>query len=335
MKVLHVTECYGAGVGKAIHTRVESTPELEHHLLWSGEERPSGSLGWKSVTELPSGFLKRVIAIQKLALKIQPDVIHAHSSWAGVYTRLVRLKQALVYEPHCYKFDDPSTNSVLRRIYWLVERALTRNTNMVGVLTPHEQALAADLSKAVKTARVVNTSALRASDPSPRSLKKLGMVGRLAPQKDPSFFLAVVEALKERGSTLQPVWIGDGSPHYTKQLIDAGVEVTGWLGKEELELLLSEVVYVHTASYEGFPLSVLDAANRGAPVLVRDIPAFDGYSFYKATDPAALAEHADRVSNPGPDQDEALKVSARVAQMHSTTELRDSLLSMYQEVQGK
>ena len=60
-------------------------------------------------------------------------------------------------------------------------------------------------------------------------------------------------------------------------LVDGGVEVTGWLEDLELQSRLGNAaLYFHSAQYEGFPLSVLDAASLGIPIIVRNLPSFDG-----------------------------------------------------------
>ena len=38
MRVLHVTECFGGGVKRAIEARASASPRYEHHLLHSGFE---------------------------------------------------------------------------------------------------------------------------------------------------------------------------------------------------------------------------------------------------------------------------------------------------------
>ncbi len=102
------------------------------------------------------------------------------------------------------------------------------------------------------------------------------MVGRLAGQKDPGMMLALVRELSPGAQPIDAVWIGGGDDEWTRRLTQAGIRVTGWLSKDEVTRELDELsVYVHTSAYEGFPLSVLDAAARAVPVVARSIPALD------------------------------------------------------------
>ena len=143
LRVLHVTECFGAGVGRAIGLRAAALPEAEHHLLWTGEETPTASR-WASMMRLPRTLPSRISAARRRTRELGVDVVHAHSSWAGVYTRVVSLDAPVVYEPHCFKFTDPALRGPVSRTYRFIERCLTMNTAAVGVLSPDERAIVAD-----------------------------------------------------------------------------------------------------------------------------------------------------------------------------------------------
>jgi hypothetical protein len=61
-------------------------------------------------------------------------------------------------------------------------------------------------------------------------------------------------------------------------LTEAGVRLTGWVGNDVLQDELDRAwLYLHTSRSEGFPLSLLDAAARDVPIIVRPIAAFDGF----------------------------------------------------------
>ena len=74
---------------------------------------------------------------------------------------------------------------------------------------------------------------------------------------------------------LEAVWIGDGPEHDRRAVEELGVKVTGWLNRDEATAELRAAdLYLHTAAWEGFPLSVIEAVRAGVPVFVRPIPAF-------------------------------------------------------------
>lgn len=281
--VLHITECFAGGVGQAIYTAAKLAPEHIHILLWAGDEEPREGV-FAATFSLPVGFFARVLAVRQAVERNRPDVVHAHSSWAGVYARLLPLDTRLVYQPHCYKFDDPDSAGPFRWAYRLAERVLAPRADTVVVLSPHEDALARALHPTGRRLLLPNVPTLRPDGTFARgSADRFFMMGRLARQKDPDYFSRVSQVIVQQRPTAESVWVGDGDPVARRKLERAGVRVTGWLDRAELNQLLSEGgVYFHSASYEGFPLSILDAAAFDVPVVARSIDALRGAPIYQA-----------------------------------------------------
>jgi glycosyltransferase involved in cell wall biosynthesis len=70
--------------------------------------------------------------------------------------------------------------------------------------------------------------------------------------------------------------VGGGEPHLEDLLRRSGVRVTGWLARRQaLEHLRASDVYVHTAAWDGAPITVLEAAAAGVPVLARRTSAME------------------------------------------------------------
>lgn len=293
MRILHVTECYAGGVSRAIEARVLSLPNYEHHLLWCGDGNPSEGCSYESIRELPQGFARRVAAIRRAITEIEPDLVHAHSSWAGVYARMLRVSVPIVYESHCFKFDDPNSSTVARKFYYLAEKILSKNTAAFGALSEHEMNLCMRLNGRVPTVVIPNTPSVPIqprSETKATRTPKVAMSGRISAQKDPAFFIAIIEELRCLGVDVDAVWLGDGDASGRVRLVSHGIRVTGWLDKEALMTELKECsVYVHSAAYEGFPLSVLDAAAMGVPIVARRIPAFQSVRILQGDTPEELA----------------------------------------------
>ena len=106
--VLHVVEAYGAGVAAVVHDYIASVPEVRHVVL--AYRRPGAQLNERCgalFMEMPAGRAAQVRAVRLAIRTLQPDVIHAHSSYAGAYVRLAgpRSGARIVYSPHCYGFE--------------------------------------------------------------------------------------------------------------------------------------------------------------------------------------------------------------------------------------
>lgn len=312
-RVLHVTDCYSTGVGRAVDTIVGLSPEHEHHLLWAGEDDPTGK-GFASTHALPGSSLARLRAVRATVRATGADVVHAHSSRAGVYARAVPAGAPVVYQPHAYKLLDPRLPRAARTAVAAVERALGGRTDRVVVLSEQEARLAARLSPRAGRTVLPNVPSLaspgvRAPQPDGPRRRRVVMSGRVSPQKDPGWLAETAERLRERDPEVEVRWLGSADdPELTARLERAGVSVSGWLPADALVAELTAAgVYLHSAAYEGFPISVLDAAWCDAPVLAREIPAFAGTGLLTVADPAAAADRVLEVLAGGAVRERALR----------------------------
>ncbi|WP_420833247.1 glycosyltransferase [Rhodococcus aetherivorans] len=244
--------------------------------IWAEQEL------FRNVEPLPSGHVARIRAVKRAARHYSADAIHAHSSWAGVYARIRSAPVPVIYQPHCYAFEDSSKGVVRRSAFRAAEKMMSRRTAATIALSPHEKELAEGLSRYNRVFVVPNVPSIEGpgtekSDTRPPREFIVSMSGRVTTQKDPEFFAAVARTVRSRHPRIRFRWIGAGDEHLEQILHASGVEVTGWKSGAELaRTLSSSSVYFHTARYEGFPLAVLDAAALDIPIVVRNIAAFAG-----------------------------------------------------------
>lgn len=332
-RVLHVTECHAGGVSRAIRTAVELLPEYEHHLLWSGAEEPESGGAFETVQRLPERVSDRISAVREQTELVRPGAVHAHSSWAGFYTRLTNLKVPIIYQPHCYKFDDPGLGRLSRSAFYLAEKILMLNTKVVVVLSPHENRLAKKLRSSVSRSFVPNVPTVVSPSEHATRMKtpnEVIMIGRISAQKDPAYFTAVAEAIRRKTDSFSFTWVGDGDIASKERLQGAGINVTGWLSKLELSEILSRpAVYLHTAKYEGFPLSVLDAAEFGLPIIARRIPAFEGTPLSLVNSPEDAANLVLSVANDEAQWTKNRESSKRLLGLMNIEAQRNALREMY------
>jgi glycosyltransferase involved in cell wall biosynthesis len=283
MRVLHVTEALGGGVQSAIANYIDHLPEIEHAVYsrardgqstysWSrpvAHERYEGGL---------AGFFVRLV---RKVRQERPDIVHLHSSFAGAARAVLPPGTAVVYSPHCYAMERRDLGAVPRAGFAAVEWMLARRTRAVVAVSPREADLSRRLNARVPVVIALNPapfsappSRATAADPA-----EVVMVGRISPQKDPGLFAAV--AASTRDAPWRYVWIGDGDPEARAELVRAGVEVTGWTPPDKAAARVAAAqLYLHSAAWEGGPLSTIEAATLGTPVLARDIPSMRslGYS---------------------------------------------------------
>jgi glycosyltransferase involved in cell wall biosynthesis len=281
LEVLVISECFEAGTGAAIESIATELAEVRFHLLWAGDAKSLSFAPFASTERLAPSTLGRVRQVRRLASELGVDLVHAHSSWAGVYARVRSSNVPVVYQPHCFGFANPGRGLASRLLSKGLERLLAPRAAVVVAVSADEARTARRLGLSHERVRVVpNSSSLNREGhalrvgPQPPTVPTVVMIGRLAAQKDPEFFAELSRLSAGRGLPFRFVWIGDGDRHYHHLQVSSGVQVTGWLSRDALaEQLVHAFAYTHTAVGEGFPISILDAAAFRLPIVVRPIAA--------------------------------------------------------------
>jgi glycosyltransferase involved in cell wall biosynthesis len=293
MRILHVVDAWGGGVVTALSQFIKSTSEHEHFLatrLQVAEHTPDGELNhFKGVERLPHGLASASRAVHRFAEAIDADVIHAHSSLAGVIVRVGNRNQRsrrLIYTPHCFAFERRDISSLVRGGLYLAELVLSLNTEVIAACSHRERALAGRMWSRGGTVYIPNSvDGANQDGDAPAAPRFVGqgdavtvaMLGRISPQKDPTFYANVVDGLKKVAPRVTAQWIGGGLPELGAPLEAASVTVSGWLPAGEAKKALQNVdIYVHTAAWEGFPMAILEAQAAGLLIVARDIPALAG-----------------------------------------------------------
>lgn len=279
--IVHVAESFASGTASAIGDFVRNYPEAEHHLVYSFRDEARLNIDeltfFATKTELPSGTVARIRFLRRFLRDAhRRSIVHAHSSMAGAYVRAAvrrTRRRPLVYTPHCYSFERLDVSWAVRQSFRMLEWLLSFNTSAYAACSPRE----AELSRwPLSSPRVVTVPNVqppglpRAGRPATDPTLRIVGNGRLGPQKDPRFFAEAFRAAAEVHGGLEAVWIGGGSDDDIDVLRAHGVDVTGWLPRgEALDVMAGCDLYLHTASWEGFPISIMEAAGMGLPVVAR------------------------------------------------------------------
>ncbi|WP_197374172.1 glycosyltransferase [Mycolicibacterium baixiangningiae] len=287
--VVHVTESFASGTAAAIRDFARNYPSAEHHLVYARRTEAAVSTtefaGFTATAELPDGHAARLGFIRRYVNALAgPVVIHAHSSKGGVYARLAVRRSArrpIVYSPHCYAFERRDVGPAVRAAFRTVEWLLSFNTSAYGACSPREARLSHWPPTRPRVVTVPNvagpcTVPTNGDRTSATGLRVVGN-GRLGAQKDPVFFADAVTHARRAHPDLQAVWIGDGDAEHAGYLADRRIEVTGWMPRSQaLAELARGDVYLHTAVWEGLPISILEANAAGLPVVARTRPYLHG-----------------------------------------------------------
>jgi glycosyltransferase involved in cell wall biosynthesis len=341
--VLHVTEALGGGITTALREYAASTPDFEHILL--GAERGAyavdGQLteNFAMVIPVGRGWWRLAAALPDVLRRTRPDIVHLHSAWAGFVGRAVirRGSVPLIYSPHSFYFEREDIPPSLVRLARATERAMAGRTKVIMCLTPHECAQAEALgARAVEVPNAVDPDLGALVRPQrPGGKPMVVTIGRAAPQKDPTFFIEVVQQVAALGAELEWTWIGDGSADAVRALRAAGVLVTGWETRARgLERLSQATLYLHTAAWEGSPMTLLEASCLGVPAVARSIPALVSLGFPDALNtPAAVARAITAALDRQPARARALETwQVNYLQRHSRHRQAAALTGLYESV---
>lgn len=288
LRVLHLSEAYGGGIASAISDYVERTPDLEHVLLVAhrrGKVSIGDQLPGLRCLRLRTSLRGAVADIRSIVRMERIDIVHAHSSYAGLYARLALSPRRLplVYSPHCFAFERTDLPQPMRLVLRSLERLLALRTTAFVAVGHRERDVIERIGRHRPTITVPHLPpAVRPVPSRPAGPLTVGAVGRLCSQKDPKFFGRVVAEIRARHPEveLRWKWIGGGDDRVAGELEGLGVEVTRWMPRSKVLEELAELdLCLLTSAWEGFPFSVIEAAAHHIPVLARSIPALTQENF--------------------------------------------------------
>lgn len=213
----------------------------------------------------PIKDLKACLEIYKLIKEEQPDIVHMHSSKAGIIGRLVisSKNRKLFYTPHGYAFLKQDDSKLKRIMYKAIEKVtalLKRNCKIVACSKgEYEESL-----KILKNStyvnngvnpleidKLVNTKNLGKTD---LNNLKICTIGRIGYQKNPELFNRIAEQFPN----IKFTWIGDGE--LRNSLTSNNIEITGWKNRQEvLNELEKNDIFILPSLWEGLPIALLEA----------------------------------------------------------------------------
>lgn len=206
----------------------------------------------------------------------RPRVVHAHSSKAGLLTRLAARIAGVpsVFTAHGWAFTD-GVSPRRQRLALTLERLVGRLGQVITV-SEFDRRLA--LSRGVGRANdmvaihnaLPNLFVPQARAPEPDVPLRVMMVARFSDQKDQSLLLRAAAQVPQ----VRLVLVGDGPQlEAARALADhLGVQADFLGSRADVpELLASAHVFALISHFEGFPISTLEAMRAGLPVLLSDV----------------------------------------------------------------
>lgn len=237
--------------------------------------------------------LRALGALEGLFRRLRPDVVHTHSSKAGVLGRIAARRAGVpcvVHTAHGWGFHDGQSPPV-RAAFVAAERAAARRCDAIVVVADacREKGLAAGIGRPEQYETIrsaIDVSGVRAEGGDRAAARAViglsadvpvvGMIGNLKPQKAPLDFVAVAARIAARVPEAAFLVVGDGPlrPRVARAAAAAGLagrlRLLGWR-TDAVRLLGGFDLLLSTARWEGLPRVFLEAAALGVPVVATDV----------------------------------------------------------------
>ncbi|WP_264566078.1 glycosyltransferase [Flavobacterium sp. N3904] len=293
MKVVHIVEALEGGVYTYFRDLSnffgdeEINKTIQTTIIYSGNRNGVSSEKVKSefskgvnlisismVREIsPFQDLKSIFKLKKELEKINPDIIHLHSSKAGVLGRIACFlslkKKKIFYSPHGYAFLRTDISSSARKLYAAIEKSLQQlfgGTILACGDTEFEIAKKIGPSKLIRNG--VDIQEIRQHfSPHQNTKLTVGILGRITAARNPKLFNEI--ALKFTDFNF--IWIGDGDLNHL--ITGPNIQIKGWILDKSIVFkeLNSIDVYLQTSLWEGLPIALLEAMVLEKPIIATNI----------------------------------------------------------------
>ena len=254
----------------------------------------------------PVADWKGLLVLRRLIRDLAPDIVHLHSSKAGVLgriaTRLSGRRPRLFYSPRGLSFLQEDHSPRARRLYTRIEWAMARLPGTIVACSESEMQLARLHIRPRRLALVenaVDVDAVPLRRDRGDGRLRVGGVGRITAARNPRLFVLLADDAAT--ANVDFIWIGDGDPDDRALLEQHGVRVTGWLSRTAALAEMSRLdLYLHPSLWEGMPIALIEAQVCGLPAIVTDVVGNrdvirHGETGFIGRDRAELAAHLSRL----------------------------------------
>lgn len=291
IKVVHIVEALGGGVysyfielskhfkeSETIETTIiynDKRPEILPEKIKTDLENPGVRLLKVSMAKnisLKDDTISCIELIRKIK-ELKPDVIHLHSSKAGVIGRFAHFfsgsKASLFYTPHAYSFLRPDISFFHKGLYRFIEYFMAKLFNCITIAcgdTEYKLSKRFGASHLIRNGIDIKSVATHYK-PTINKKITMGTLGRITHNKNPELFNKIAQKYPDYNF----IWIGDGELRNT--ITSPNIEITGWFMERTkgLEQLNRLDIYLQTSILEGLPISLIEAMALKKPIIATNV----------------------------------------------------------------
>ena len=232
----------------------------------------------------PTNDIKAIVELRKIIKSESPDIVHLHSSKAGVIGRVssigLRKKIKVIFTVHGWAFTDGVSSRLKKSLYRIIEKSVRHFTDLFICVSYYDEKIG-KRDKVLDSTSNVKVIHNGSTTPSEQSINysvhmplRLVMIARFSPQKDQETLINAVTKLPKDSYKL--TFVGDGETLQTnKELVSKyglnhNIKFAGF--KDDIsDELINNDVYILSTHYEGLPISIIEAMSYGLPILATNV----------------------------------------------------------------
>jgi len=240
----------------------------------------------------PINDFKTLISLYRLIKKRKYDIVHCHSTKAGVLgrtaARLAGVKK-IYFTVHGWGFYNEGEYSWIKRIIEFLEKITAKCSTRIICVSENDkkEGIKRKIAEKDKFLVIKNGIDWKVEGSKEKTRGKLGlkedeiafgMIGRLVYQKNPLMFLRTAKEIIKIYQKAKFILIGGGSlfqecqNFIKKNRLENNIFLLGKKLPDEIrELLLGFDVFVLTSKYEGLPLTIIEAMFAGLPIIATNV----------------------------------------------------------------
>jgi glycosyltransferase involved in cell wall biosynthesis len=357
LRVLHVAQSSEYGLARYLASLLEDQQAAGWELVMAGDPAsalvpriPAGVrwVDWRASRDPGPSVAGEVRALARIVRAVEPDVVHLHSSKAGLAGRLALRgrRPPVIFQPHSWSWFAVDGRKRAASLAW--ERAGARWAEVVLCCSESERAEGAAAGVRPRAWRVVtNAVDVERFSPGPSSVgvgsgdgPVVVCAGRLTMrQKGQDVLLQAWPVVIAEVPTARLVFVGDGPDRAALESLARGLAGVSFAGEvpEVVPWLRAATVVAQPSRYEGLSLSVLEALACGKPVVATDAVGMreviaDAGAVVPLEDSAALAAAlVIRLRDPARVAAEGERARERAVSRYSRSAWRESMLAVTAE----
>ena len=291
LRILQLTEAFEGGIFTSLTRLATVLAERgnEVHLAYSRRPQTPADVAAQVPSNVvlhevamrraidPRADWQGFLAVRRLLRGVQPDIVHLHSSKAGVLGRAAARASGLAahtfYSPRGLSFLQEDHSAFARSTFRAIEWMSARLGGTVVACSASERALIDRHLRPRHVALVENAVDVEAV---PMRTARgddsivIGIVGRITYARNAQLFAALARRFAD--PRVQFLWIGGGDAAERMALEQAGVVVTGWMSRQEALAAMARLdIYLHPSRWEGMPVALIESQVAGLPAVATDV----------------------------------------------------------------